>query len=243
MRHVAAVDRALAVLEALAEGELGTNEIARRTGLNASTASRQLATLAARGFVEHVEETGRYRLGTRLIELGNAALGQADLRALARPHLRALVEATGETATLSVPASRYAVTVDFVQSRRSVQSVAELGRPSIGHATATGKIALAFGGSPAAGRLERFTPATIVDRRRLARELERVRDRGLATAVEEREPGLAAIAAPVFGSGGELVAILGVQGPADRFRGTTLEQAEQPLREAARALSRSLGAP
>src|SRR5439155_21802436 len=102
----------------------------------------------------------------------------------------------------------------FVQSTRSVQSVAELGRPSIGHATATGKIALAFGGSLPAGRLERFTPGTIVDRRRLARELERVRDRGLATAVEEREPGLAAIAAPVFGSRREPRAILRVHGPA-----------------------------
>src|SRR5262245_53170670 len=91
VRHVAAVERAVAVLGALEEGELGTNEIARRTGLNASTASRQLATLAAGGLVEHVRDTGRYRLGLRLIELGNAAIARRDVRELARPHLQALV--------------------------------------------------------------------------------------------------------------------------------------------------------
>ena len=80
VRHVAAVERAVAVLEALADGELGTNEIARRTGLTASTASRQLATLVAGGLVEHDADTGRYRLGLRLVELGNAALGRLDLR-------------------------------------------------------------------------------------------------------------------------------------------------------------------
>src|SRR5690242_7638150 len=116
VRHVAAVERAVAVLDALAEGELGTNEIARRADLNASTASRQLATLAAGGLVEHIPETGRYRLGLRLVELGTAALGKRDLRELARPCLQALVDLTGETATLSVPGEADAITVDFVQS-------------------------------------------------------------------------------------------------------------------------------
>jgi IclR family acetate operon transcriptional repressor len=242
VRHVAAVERAVAVLDALAEGELGTNEVARRTGLNPSTASRQLATLAAGGLVEHMADTGRYRLGLRLLELGNAALGRQDLRELARPHLRALVDATGETATLSVPAERDAVTVDFVQSPRSVRSVAQLGRPSVGHATAVGKVALAFLSHASCPRLERFTARTIVDPATLEAELERVRRDGVAQAADEREPGLAAIAAPVFARGAELVAILGIQGPSDRFRGAVLAEARPPLREAAAALSRSLGA-
>src|SRR5204862_6618140 len=76
MRLVGAVQRALSVLDALADsdGELGTNEIARRTGINASTVSRLLATLVAAGLVEHVHESGRYRLGLRLLPLGNAVL-------------------------------------------------------------------------------------------------------------------------------------------------------------------------
>jgi len=136
-RHVAAVTRALAVLDALADGEaeLGTNELARRTGINASTVSRLLATLAGAGLVERVAGTGRYRLGLRLVQLGNAALERLDLRAIARPHLRELVAITDETATLSAPGERNAVTIDFVQSPSSVQSVARVGRPSVAHAT------------------------------------------------------------------------------------------------------------
>ncbi len=239
-RRIAAVERALAVLDALADGgaELGTNEIARRTGINASTASRLLATLAARGLVEHVPESGRYRLGIRLVQLGNAVLARLDLREVARPHLHALAEATGETATLSAPGEHEAVTVDFVQSASSVQSVARLGRPSVPHATATGKVLLAFGEAELPdGPLTAYTRRTITDRRALAAEIERVRARGFAQAIGEREDDLNAIAAPVFGARGELAAILGLQGPASRFRGEPVE----PLLDRARAISVALG--
>lgn len=242
-RHVAAVERAVAVLEALAAaGELGTNEVARRTGLNASTASRQLATLAAAGLVVHVEASGRYRLGPRLVALGNAALAGLDVRELARPHLRALAEATGETATLSVPGDPDAVTVDFVQSAASVQSVARLGRPSVAHATAAGKVVLAFGEVELPpGDLTRFTARTITDRRKLAREIDAVRRHGFARALGEREDDLDAAAAPVLGVRGELVAVLGVQGPASRFTETAVDRALAELREHAAAVSRALG--
>src|SRR5436190_6660796 len=128
VRHVAAVERALAVLDAVADAEdVGTNELARQTGINASTVSRLLATLVARGLVRHVEETGRYRLGPRLVELGSAALAGFDLRELARPELIALAAETGETTTLSVSGEPDAITIDFVQSASSVQSVARVG--------------------------------------------------------------------------------------------------------------------
>lgn len=244
-RHVAAVERASAVLDALANGshELGTNEIARRTGINASTVSRLLATLAAARLVEYVPESGRYRLGLRLLQLGQAVLGRLDLREVARPHLTGLVEETGETATLSAPGGRDAITVDFVQSESSVRSVARLGRPSVAHATATGKVLLAFGEAELGpGRLKRYTERTITDRRRLAAELERVRERGFATAVGEREDDLNAVAAPVFGGRGELAGILGVQGPAARFTPAGMTRAVPRLLAHARAVSASLGA-
>jgi len=244
VRHVAAVERAVAVLAVLEGGELGTNEIARRTGLNASTASRQLATLAAGGLVEHVPETGRYRLGLRLVELGHAALGRRDLRAVAHPQLRALVDATAETATLSVPVDRDGITVDFVQSPQSVRSVAQLGRPSIGHATATGKIVLAFGAAgPPDGSLRSYTDRTITDAGALARELEQVRARGWAQAIGEREDDLNALAAPVRGSLGELAAVIGVQGPASRFDSDAMSAAVGPMLERAAAVSWGLGFP
>jgi IclR family acetate operon transcriptional repressor len=241
---VAAVGRAVALLDLLAEdaAELGTNELARRTGMSASTVSRTLATLAAGGLVEHVPGSGRYRLGVRLVQLGHAVLARLDVRALARPHLGELVESTGETATVSVPGEPDAVTVDFVQSLSSVQSVAQLGRPSIAHATAAGKVVLAWGGVPLPpGLLRPFTPRTITDADALAREIARVRKRGWARAVREREEDLSALAAPVFGASGALVAVLGLQGPAARFDRDALQAALPELLERAAALSHALG--
>jgi DNA-binding IclR family transcriptional regulator len=243
-RLVGAVQRAFNVLDTLAEAdtELGTNEIARRTGINASSVSRLLATLVAGGLVEHVADSGRYRLGLRLLQLGNVVLTRLDLRQLARPHLQQLVEATGETSTLSAPGERDAVTVDFVQSPSSVQGVARLGRPSIAHATATGKVLLAFGHRPLPpGPLKAYTARTITQRGALAVELEAVRERGYACNFGEREDDLNAIAAPVWGSRDELTAIINVQGPASRFAGDALEAAVEPLLEHTARLSSELG--
>ena len=154
-RAVATVERAVAVLRALAEvqDDLGTNEIARRIGVNPSTVSRLLATLGEAELVRRVPDSGRFRLGPRLVELGNAALTRVDLRQQGRPHLMELTQVTGETSTLSVPTDEATITVDFVQSPSSVRSVAEVGRPSVPHATATGKVFLAYGGSTTRGRL------------------------------------------------------------------------------------------
>jgi DNA-binding IclR family transcriptional regulator len=242
VRHVAAVERAFAVLDVLADrqAELGTNEIARRTGVNPSTVSRLLATLAGAGFVEHVAASGRYRLGLRLLELGNAVLARLDLREVARPHLHALAKATGETATLSAPGEGHAVTVDFVQSPSTVQSVARLGRPSVAHATATGKLLLAFGGQKAPERLERYTERTLTDPAALRAEIARVRERGYAEAVGEREEDLNALAAPVWGPQRELAGMLGVQGPALRLGRAAMRAAVPVLLERTAAVTAGL---
>lgn len=240
-RRVDAVVRAVAALDALAAaGEIGTNELARRLGTSASTASRLLATLEHAGLVAFSPASGRYRLGARLIELGEAAATRLDLREIARPHLQALVAETGETATLSVPGGGGAVTVDFAQSSLLVQSVARIGRPSVGHATAAGKVALAFTDMAPPSPLERFTERTIVDPDALSAELARVRKRGHADAVAEREPGLAALAAPVLGPGDELAAVLGIQGPSARLDGRARRAALASLLRHAERLSAEL---
>jgi DNA-binding IclR family transcriptional regulator len=243
-RRIAAVSRATAVLDELAAGpgELGTNELARRIGVNPSTASRLLGTLEAARLVEQVPANGRYRLGLRLLELGNAALERLDLRAIARPHLEELVAETGETATLSVPGERDAVTVDFVQSPSSVQSVARLGRPSVAHATAAGKVLLAFGEIPLpTGRLERFTARTLTDPEKLAAAVARARAQGWAEAAGERERDLNAIAAPLLAADGRLVGILGLQGPEGRFDREARQAAVAPLLAHSVAVSEALG--
>jgi DNA-binding IclR family transcriptional regulator len=242
-RRIGAAERAISVLDTLADGgELGTNEVARRTGMTPSTASRQLGTLAAAGLVERVAASGRYRLGLRIVYLANAILARLDVRAVARPHLEELVRATGETATLSVAGEQDAITVDFVPGTHQLQPVSRLGRPSIAHATSAGKVMLAFANRPLpAEPLHAYTPRTITDPRKLAAEVERVREHGWSEAIEERETGLSAVAAPIRASRGELEAIVALQGPSSRFDAKAVEAALPLLLAAAEAVSRELG--
>lgn len=230
------LERALAVLDVLAEAphDLGTNEIARRVDATASSVSRMLTTLAAAEVVRRVPDTGRYRLGLRLVQLGNAAISRFDLRDLVRPHLINLAETTGETTTLSVPGEAAIMTLDFEQSPSSVRSVAEVGRPSVSHATAVGKVYLSHGGSTAQvpeEPLVPYTDRTVTDPDTLAAILTEVRERGWAEAVEEREPGLNAVAVPILTAVGTLVAVLGVQGPAWRFGADAMKAAVEHLSE------------
>jgi IclR family acetate operon transcriptional repressor len=253
---VGSVARATQLLDVLAGSDtpLGVNELARRIGVNASTASRLLATLQDAGLVTRTDG-GPYRLGLKLVTLSDRVLAGLDVRALARPLLARLVAETGETATLSLPGETEAVTVDFVPSPSSVVSMARVGRPSVSHATAAGKVMLAFAGREVAGgevvsarpewagpgSLTAFTARTITDPGELAAELDAVRARGWAEAVGEREADLAALAAPAFGRHGELAAILGVQGPVSRLPAAARRTLREPLLVAAADLSAALG--
>jgi DNA-binding IclR family transcriptional regulator len=130
--------------------------------------------------------------------------------------------------------------VDFIPGGASVVSMARLGRPSVGHATAAGKVVLAFAGAEPT-ELQPYTDRTITDPARLAAELAAVRDQGWAEAEGEREPDLNALAAPVRGRAGELVAVLGLQGPAARLAAPRRREVLPHLLAAARAVSRALG--
>jgi IclR family acetate operon transcriptional repressor len=240
--RVASARRSLAILDILAEEpSLGTNAIARRVGTSASTTSRQLATLVEAGLVEHVAANGRYRLGIRLVALATAVLARLDVRTVAHPHLEALATEVGETATLSVPGDPDAITVDVVRSPRYIQDSSQLGRPSIAHATAAGKVMLAFDTVRPARELQAYTPRTITGVEELEAEIERVRRRGWADAFEEREIGLNAIAAPVWSSDGELAGIIALQGPIPRFGRGAARAALPLLRERAAVISAELG--
>jgi DNA-binding IclR family transcriptional regulator len=242
--RIEASQRAVTILDALADaGDVGTNQLARRVGMPASTVSRQLGTLTATGLVEQDAATGRYRLGIRVVHLANAVLARLDVRRVARPHLEELVRITGETATLHLPGEEDAVTVDFVPSAHFVQHVSQLGRPSIAHATSAGKVMLAFTDRPLPrAPLRAYGPRTITGVTELAAEIELVRRRGYAEAFEEREPGLAAVAAPVWSSTGALAAIVALQGPTARFGDEEVRAAVPPLLEHAAAISAALGA-
>jgi IclR family acetate operon transcriptional repressor len=122
-----------------------------------------------------------------------------------------------------------------------VQGATRLGRPSIAHATAAGKVMLAFSDRRPQLPLARYTERTIVDEAVLAAELERVRRRGFAEGYEERERDLNAIAAPAWSTGGDLAAIVSLHGPARRFGRAAARRALPLLLDHTAQISRKLG--
>lgn len=217
---VQSVDRALQILRAFETGptELRVTDLAAQLGVHKSTASRLAATLAAHDFLERSEHADAFRLGRRLVRLGMVAAGR-DLVDGARPAMDELAAATGETVVLSLAAGSESVDVAQVDSRFLLGGKRWIGLRSPLHATAAGKVLLAFGAAelPPAGRIARLAPRTISSRAALQRELAKVRRAGWAQAAGEYEEGLNGVAAPILGADGRCVAALSVSGPAYRL--------------------------
>lgn len=221
---VQSVDRAVAVMEILGrEGWAGVTEIAGELGIHKSTAYRLLSTLERRGMVEQHSETQKYQLGFTLVRLAGAARSSLDLVRAARPVCERLSRDTDESVNLAVLEGSEVVNIDHVNLSSSRVNVDWLGSHTVLHCTSSGKVFLAYA-EPATrdallegGPLARFTPRTVTDADALRDEFEVVRTRGFATTVQELEEGLNAVAAPVRGRDGEVIACVSVSGPSYRL--------------------------
>jgi DNA-binding IclR family transcriptional regulator len=215
-----AVERAFAILGAVAGGPTALTEISRRVGLPKSTVARLLGTLERLGAVERVNGA-RYRIGPGVAELGSAAVGRS-LVSLARPELGALVRSLGEDAGLALPDGYAVHYVEQVESDNPVQVRDWTGTRAPMHAVPSGLVLLAEWPEEAltgylARPLERLTARTVVDPRRLRRRLEEVRGRGYAWGLEEYADGIDSVAAAVRDRRGKAIAALHVHGPSYRF--------------------------
>jgi DNA-binding IclR family transcriptional regulator len=241
------VRRAFRTLDLIAEaGDLGVSELGRRLGVHKATASRLAATLASTGVLERDAATDRYSLGYGLIRLASAATAGMDVLASARPLMEELAERSGETVTLGVRSGDAVIYLGQSSATRSIVSLNWVGQRTPMHASASGKVLLAFMDDVERGRLlrrhlERLTPRTIVDRDALEQELTDVRRRGYAQIVEELEPGLNAVAVPVRGSGDVVLGALSVSGPAFRVRPIDIPRLGRQAVDSAAAVSRRLG--
>ena len=242
---VRSVERAIAILDRLAQGTWQSGaELARGLGVHRSTALRLLGTLERHALVERDSGTARYRLGRRLPQLASVVTGEFDLRYLARPICERLAAASGETATFELLIGDDIVPIEEATASNSVVTVNWLGRRYPVHCTASGKAFLAFGPGAVRERLlaeplAKVTPRTVTDPAKLAAQLDQARRSGVARTHEELEMGLDAIAAPVFGPDGEMVAALDVSGPSHRLRERS--NLDRLTLEAAAELSRKLG--
>ena len=245
---VRSVDRSLAILEVLGgANDVALADIAARTGLAPSTAHRLLATLLARGYAIQSHANGRYMLGYKITELAGVIGERAGrLRALARPHLEAVREATGETASLSVLAPPNAVYIEQVEGLRSVRMLARIGAAVPAHASAAGKVLLAASPPDALSTmlggdaLPALTPSTITSVAALQQELDQIRRQGFAVDDQEHEIGVTSVAVASFDRNGAAVAI-SVTAPSLRIAPHDLGVVAELLIRHADALSQELG--
>jgi DNA-binding IclR family transcriptional regulator len=241
------VDRAVSVMEFLSRrGWSGVTEVSRELDIHKSTAYRLLTTLRDRGLVEQDAATEKYRLGFGLVLLARAVRADLDILRCARPVCERLSEHTKETVTIAVLERDDAVVIHQSISRASALGVDWTGRHTPLHATAAGKIFLAYMPEDQLlrileGPLENFTENTIIDPASLKDYSEKVRDEGYAYTVEELEQGLNAAGAPIRGADGAVVGTVSVSGPAFRLPSDALPEIGELCIRAAAEISRCVG--
>ena len=211
---VRAVQRAFALLGRLGGERTGTtlSELARDCGLPVSTVARLLATLEQAGFAER-QGDGRYGPGIRLVQIGLSALRGVSLYEVAEPHLRRLAEGSGETANLAVRADReQSIYLRQVLSQRAIRHVSWIGRMLPLKRTAVG--------AALTGRLG---------------------EQGYVARRKTVEPDVTAVAAPIYGPGGGIVAAFSITGPSYRISDEDLPRFGLLLVEEARLATAELG--
>jgi IclR family acetate operon transcriptional repressor len=240
----AAVDRGADLLVRVLESEqpVALTDLATATGIPKSTVSRLITALERRGLIEQDGQRGRLRPGPAILRVAERSMLERNVVELARPSLDVLAESSGETINLAVPGRLGVEHVAQVDSRHFLGTGQWLGRAVDYHSTAVGKVFMAFGrAAMPAQPLVKHAPATITDPRRLRSELEVIRRTEFATAVDELEPGLAAMAAPVRGARGDVVAALSITGPTVRMTPLRILELQEILLQEAHTLSRHLG--
>lgn len=238
-----AVDHAAQVLALVFErSPRNVTELAEAVGVPPVEVSPLVDALARFDLVSWNTDHASVRPGTAALRFARSGIGREDLVELAQPSMRRLASESGETANLFVPRPSGAEAIAQIDGTHLLGATNWIGRELGLHCTASGKVFLAFGAAELPqGELEALTPNTITDRDRLARELEAIRDQGYGAIVDELEPGLSAVAAPVRDRGGTVIAALTASGASLRLAPQRLRLLGRVTLEQAHALSTRLG--
>ena len=242
---LSSVKKALEVLQTFSEDrpELSLAEISTRLRTHKSSISRIMATLASEGFVDRNPGGKGFRLGLKIVDLANRALGGLDLRTHASRFMGDLAAKTGEMVHLAVLDQNQIVYVEKKGEGQVLTVASKVGGRNPAHASAMGKVLLS-GLAPdeqkrllKAGPLVRLTPNTIVDFREIVLELERVRKQGYAVDNEESFPGIRCVAAPICSRNGRVVAALSATVPKQRMGEKRMREIRRGVMETARLIS------
>ncbi len=247
---IQSVRRAAAILRELGSGHprLGVTELSERLGLAKATVYGLVRSLEEDGLVERDAETGKYRLGPELLQLGNAFLDGHELRARSLLWADSLATRTSEAVRVGVPNGRNILIVHHVFRPDDSVQILEVGAAIPWHASALGKAVAAYRTDEMlrdllGGPLSRLTGRTIVEPRDLRRALASIRRDGVAVEDQEAVIGEAEVAAPVLDNDGHPVGAIGVAGPVEHLlpEGRARDDVVTAVKLTARGLSRDLG--
>ncbi len=246
---IQSVSHALDVLEEFRGDvdELGVTELSKKLKLHKNNVFRILATLQSRNYIEQNKANENYRLGIRCLELGQTFIHQRGMLKQAKPILQELAAITGETSYVSILRGNKVVYLDSVEPATTVRVVSRLGLQMPTHATAAGKVLVAFESEEDLRKrldpeLTGYTKNTIKTAEELLHHLSVVREKEYATDLEEFEEGLRCIASPVRDYTRKVIGALSVSGPAHRLTDDRIETSiGAEVTRLARELSTRLG--
>ncbi|MEH7331860.1 IclR family transcriptional regulator [Neobacillus drentensis] len=246
---VKSVSRALDIitLVSLKKGGLGVTEIANQIDINKSSVYRILSTLVQYGYVEQDEDTGRYKLGYKFLEVSSKLLESIDLRTEAKPFLQELESETNEVIHLVVYDQGEVVYIEKLEGNETLRMHSKVGKRAPMHCTSVGKAILAYLPSHVVlDILERkgmpmHTDKTITNKEEFIRELADVKRNGYALDLEENEYGITCIAAPIFDHLGKAIAAVSISGPTMRMTEERLKQLQARMIHTGKQISARLG--
>jgi IclR family transcriptional regulator, acetate operon repressor len=246
---VQSVDRALSIIETLAEDDEGyrLSDLAVRTGLSPSTVHRLLATLESRRFVQFDRAESKWHVGMRSFTVGASFARRRNFTAQAIPYLRKLRDLTRETANLAVVDDEFIIVLTRMESREIMRSLTKVGGRVAMVTSGVGKAVLATYSDEDVGAvirhhgMPRLTEKSIVRPSDLFKELEKIRKQGFAIDDEEACMGLRCIAAVIYNDSSEPLAAISVSGMTSRLTDDRLPEIGQIVRDVAGELTVALG--
>lgn len=247
--NIGSLVKGMRLLEILADSDraMGVSELARLLEQDKSAVYRLLTTLKSGGYLEQDPESKKYVIGPRMIVVSSRVLGNNDVYRYARPAMKKLLQDTRETVHLGMQMGDQVVYIAQEVSPEVISVNTESGQREAIHCTAVGKALVAFlpdeEREAVIERLDfrRYTPATITDPDRFRAHCRQVSAQGYAVDDEELYPGVRCVAAPVMGYDGNVLAALGISGPATRLAVEALPRLGEVVAKYAREVSRRLG--
>ncbi|WP_045521985.1 IclR family transcriptional regulator [Neobacillus niacini] len=234
-------------LVSLKMGGLGVTEIANQIDFNKSSVYRILSTLVQYGYIEQDEDTSRYKLGYKLLEISSKLLESIDLRAEANPFLQQLEKETNEVIHLVVYDHGEVVYIEKLEGNETLRMHSKVGKRASMHCTSVGKAILAYlPTNDVLDILERKgmaiqTDKTIRKKEDFIKELAKVKQKGYALDLEENEYGITCIAVPIFDHLGKVVAAVSVSGPTLRMTEEALTHLQTLMLYIGKQISARLG--